>query len=114
MGMDDFVGVIAASGLFGRLDEQRWLKVIEQHPALEVPATQTKTNPFTRQPMQVRPPAGVAFVLVEGRQAGMMEWAQDESHRVVVWGSAVDVAPVAREVASLLGGTFDDTLAAPS
>ena len=39
-------------------------------------------------------------------QVGRMEWAQDDSSQIAVFGPAGLVAPVAEEIAALLGATF--------
>jgi hypothetical protein len=102
----DFIGVISAASDPPGVDQQRWIDTISRHPALVSLAPRRGINPFTKQPMDYLAHPASARVLVGGNDVGWMEWAQDDSKQIAVFGPASLVAPVAEEIAALLGATF--------
>ena len=56
--------------------------------------------------MSVRSPADTVHVVVSGRDYGWMEWAQDDSPLINVWGDDRAIIPVAEEIALILSARF--------
>ena len=102
----DFIGVIAGPSDPPGVDQQRWIDTISKHPALTPVAPGSRINPFTRQPQLYAAHPAAARVVVQGHDVGTMSWAQDDSNQIAVFGPADVVAPVAEEIAALLGATF--------
>jgi hypothetical protein len=102
----DFIGVIAAASDPPGIDQQRWIETIADHPALAPFAARRGINPSTKQPMDYAAHPVAARVVVQGNEVGRMEWAQDDSNQIAVFGSPGLVAPIAEEVAALPGATF--------
>ena len=102
----DFIGAIAAASDPPGVDQQRWIDTISKHPALAPFAPRRGINPFTKQPTDYAPHPAAARVLVDGNDVGRMEWAQDDSNEIAVFGPGALVAPIAQEIAALLGATF--------
>jgi hypothetical protein len=55
--------------------------------------------------MMVHPKPDSVRVVIDGREVGLMEWAQDGSAEVIVYGETI-VVPLAQELANLLGAKF--------
>ena len=86
-----------------------WIRLIEAHPELSPVPPKEGINPFTRDPYLYRARPDTARVVAEVGQLGLIEWAQDESRRLVVWsnpGSEAKVRSIAEDVASTLGWRF--------
>ncbi len=88
------------------VDQQRWIETISKHPALASFAPSRGINPVTKQPTDYPPHPAAARVLVDGNDVGRMEWAQDDSNPIAVFGPVDVVGPIARDIAVLLGATF--------
>jgi len=106
----DFIGVIATASDPPGVDQQRWIDSISKHPALAPVAPRSGINPFTKQPQLYAAHPAAARVIVHGNDVGTMSWAQDDSNQIDVFGPADLVAPVAEEIAALLGATFKPEL----
>ena len=63
--------------------------------------------------MSVRPPSDTVRVVVSGHDQGWMEWAQDDSPLINVWGDDRGIVPVAEEIASMLSARFIEEDAYP-
>lgn len=66
------------------ISRQRWIDLIRDHPNFVPPEPVKATSPFTKRSMVIRPLPDVARVVVDGEA----------------------VAPLAQEVAKVLGGRF--------
>lgn len=104
----DFVGVIAAASDPPGIDRQRWIDTIPKHPALASVPPGRRINPFTGQPQEFPANPATARIVIEGKDVGMMGWAQDESNVIIVYGPADLVRTVANEIAGLLGATYKE------
>ena len=56
--------------------------------------------------MAVCAPVDTVRVVVSGRDYGWMEWAQDDSPLINVWGDDRAIIPVAEELALMLSAQF--------
>ena len=101
----DYVGKIEGKPGSPKIDRQRWLDLIGDHPNLVPPQPRESINPFTKQPMAIRPRPDVAHVVIGGKNVGSLSWAEDDSNLINVMGE-VGVIPVARDIAKSLGGRF--------
>jgi hypothetical protein len=90
------------------ISRQRWIDMIREHPNIEPPEPREGINPFTKEPMVIRPTPDVARVVVGGRKVGSMGWAHDGSNMIVVFGEPEAVVPLARDIAESLGGRFEE------
>src|SRR5215471_360471 len=89
--------------------QDEWISLIGAHPSLASVPARLGINPFTKGPYLYKARPDTARVLVEGLAVGSIEWAQDESQRLVVWSDAaanVQVEDVAVDVASRLGWKY--------
>ena len=102
----DFLGSIKAPLDPPGIDRARWMRLITTHPNLRPAPQRVGINPFTRKPMTFRPHPDFAWVVIAGNQAGTMDWAQDGSNQISVWGESSGVDEIARQVAAQLGGTY--------
>jgi hypothetical protein len=59
--------------------------------------------------MTIRPRVDTTTVVIDGRKVGRMNWSNDERNEIHIFGDIDAVGPVAREVASQLGGEYDPT-----
>jgi hypothetical protein len=100
----DLIGEIVRSPDPPGINRQRWIDLIREHPNLVPPEPREGINPFTKQPMVIRPRSDVARVVVDGMEVGSISWAEDESNLIYVFGGAV--VPLAQEIAKVLGGRF--------
>jgi hypothetical protein len=85
---------------------ERWVRLIAEHPHLKCVEPREGTNPFTRAPLTFRTHPGTARVLSEGKEIGIMEWAQDGSNRIAVHGEDNQVIEIALDVAACQSATF--------
>jgi hypothetical protein len=104
--MDDFLGNIVGSPNGPEIDKAQWIDLIQNHPNLAPPQPRKGINPFTKEPMIIRPTPDVAHVVVNGKDVGTMSWAMDDSNLIHVYGEPDAVIPVAHELARTLGGRF--------
>lgn len=105
----DYLGSIEALAEPPGVDLDRWRQVIETHPNLKPVAPQPGINPFTRAPWTYHPHPGTARVVVDGKDVGMMSWAEDGTNRVAVWGEPGIVDQLAHEISMRLDGTYKPT-----
>jgi len=103
----DYVGEILGDPDSPEIDKQRWIDVIRDHPNLVPPQPRHAINPFTKQPMVLRPRPEVAHVVIDGKNVETMSWAEDDSNFINVFGESKAVIPVARDIARSLGGRFE-------
>jgi hypothetical protein len=104
----DILGAIRSEPDPPGVDRQRWIDLIRQHPNLATPLPREGINPFTKQPMAIRPKPDDARVIVGGEQVGSMSWAQHGPNEIDVYGEPRAVVPLARNIAELLGGRFEE------
>jgi hypothetical protein len=108
-GMDmQFLGTIEP-GPGAAADPDEWIMLIGAHSSLALVSPQHGINPFTKQPHLFKPAADYANVVLDGAEVGAIHWAEDGSHRLVVWSVAAaktQVTEIARDVASKLGRRF--------
>jgi hypothetical protein len=90
------------------ISNQRWVKLIGEHPNLKPVPPKWGINPFTREPWLYHAPGNSARVFVDEKVVGTMEWAPDESNCIVVLGERQAVTPLAHNIADLLGGRFNE------
>src|SRR4051812_7988129 len=102
----EFIGSIVAESDPPGLSRPRWLEAISEHPDLAPPKPREGINPFTKQPMMVRPRHD-ASIMVHGQEAGCMTWAKGGMNEVQVFGDPKIVGPIAQNVAARLGGRFE-------
>jgi hypothetical protein len=109
--IDDFLGEISSEPGRPKISKERWIEVIVGHANLVPVTTRQGINPFTREPITIKPPPGAARVVVDGEELGSMNWAESGSRKINVFGKAETVVPLAEEVARSLGGRFEpDTI----
>jgi hypothetical protein len=99
-------GAITATPDPPGVDLEQWTQVIAGHPNLVPVSPKVGTNPFTRGPFTYHPHPGTAWVVVDGKQVGMMHWAHDDTNQVVVWGDDGVVDDIALAVAGRLGAVY--------
>jgi hypothetical protein len=104
----DLLGTIEPSAGATSGQNER-ITLIGTHPSLAPVPPRQGINPFTKGPCLYKARPDTARVLIEGREVGSIEWAQDESQLLVVWSDAAtnaQVAKVAADVASQLGWRY--------
>ncbi len=103
------IGRIEALSESAEIAPKRWLELIDSHESLTHVPPYKRTNPFTRQPMEVKAPASTANAAVDGISIGTIFWAMDGSSILFVDAeeeSAEQVARIAEDVAAKLGARF--------
>jgi len=85
---------------------EEWTRVIAAHPNLDRVPSVEGINPFTRAPMTFKGHPGDANVTIDGKIAGVMEWAPDDSNCIWVRGDPALVSAIAADVAAKLGAVF--------
>jgi hypothetical protein len=105
----NFVGEIVNAVESPEIDRQQWITLISYHPNLVIGQPREMMNPFTRQPITLPPRRDVAHVIIDGKDVGLMSWAEDDSNLINVYGEPDFVIPVAEVVARSLGGRFKAT-----
>jgi hypothetical protein len=103
----DYLGRITTQNEPPSVDLQRWTALIARHPSLAPAKPVTGVNPFAKKPQDYRPHPGIARVILEGTEVGMMTWAEDGSSQIAVWATSSVVEKVATEVAVELGCVFE-------
>jgi hypothetical protein len=106
--MDDLIGKIVPDLAAPGMSRQRWIDLISGHPNLVRPQPHQGINPFTKGPMVIHPRPDIAQMVIDGVAVGSMSWAEDDSNLINVWGDPQAMVPLAREVANLLGGRFQE------
>src|SRR4051812_33086263 len=101
-----YIGTITAESDPPGLSRSRWLGAIREHPRLSLPESREGINPFTKQPMMIRPRHD-ASVIVDGHEVGRMTWAPVGANEVHVFGEPEIVGPIATAVAAMIDGRFD-------
>jgi hypothetical protein len=104
----EYLGAIAAEPDTPDIRRERWLALIDDHPALEHSEPVEGINPFTRKPMLYHPPWDAASVIVDGKRVGVMMLAQDGSSYILVQGERHLMVPFAQRVAEILGSRFEE------
>ena len=104
----EYLGDIAAEPDTPAVRRERWLALIDEHPALERPEPVEGINPFTRKPMLYRSPWDAASVIVDGKRVGGMMLAQDGSSYILVQGERDLMVPFAQRIALVLGSRFEE------
>jgi hypothetical protein len=102
----NFLGTVTAHPDPPGIDLERWRQLIAAHPSLEPVAPKLGVNPFTREPFTYSSHPGTAWVVIGGRQAGMMSWAEDGTNQIAVWGESDAIDEIATQVAVQLGGAY--------
>jgi len=103
------IGIISVVGDPAGIDLDEWIKIIAAHPNLERLPSVEGINPFTRAPMTFKGHPGEANVIIDGKIVGTLEWAPDDSQRILVSGDPARVNAIATEVAAKLGAVFSLT-----
>jgi hypothetical protein len=90
------------------IDKAAWIALIGSHASLATPQARPGINPFTKLPIEIRPPWGAATIVQDTRSIGSIGWSQDDSPvlQVVATDSPEVVLQVAESVAKALGGRF--------
>lgn len=104
----DLIGEIRSEPDPPGIDRRRWIDAIRDHPNLVPPEPREGINPFTKKPMAIQPRPDVARIVVDEEEVGAMEWAQDDSNMINVFGDPKAVIPLARDIAELLAGRFEE------
>src|SRR4051794_31913509 len=99
----DVIGAVRSSSV----DEERWSRFIDECPLLVRPEPERRMDPFTRKLVDITSFTTTARVVGDGVVVGEMAWCGVGDIDIVVLGRAELVTPVARDVAALVGGTFD-------
>jgi hypothetical protein len=102
----EYLGGIAAEPDSPAIRRERWLALIDEHPALERPQPKEGINPFTRKPMLYNSPPDTVSVIVEGKEIGVMGFAQDSY--ILVQGERHPMVPFAHSIAEILGSRFEE------
>src|SRR4051812_12342204 len=102
----DLIGEISGEPDAQGISHHRWIELIREHPYLVAPQPRPSINPFTKKATVIQPRPDVARVVVEGKEVGVMSWAEDDSNRINVFGDPMAVAHLAREIAVTLGSRF--------
>ena len=98
-------GAIYPVGDAARFGRGAWCDLVSARPEFRrFPPKQTR-NPFTGEPMTVRPVPDAAEVVVEGRAVGEVYWSMSDEPLVNV-SVEVSALPLVREWAEALGGEF--------
>src|SRR5262245_8685278 len=71
-------GAIVPAGDGSRVDREAWCRLIDGRPELRRPQTRQAVNPFTREPIVIRPRSDVADVVVDGSVVGEVSWSMSE------------------------------------
>jgi hypothetical protein len=105
----DFIGEIISEPDPPGINKELWAKLIDDHPCLErFPSAKEGINPFTRKPMIYRSKDPGAWVVVDGRKVGRMDWPQNGSNCILVSGERDPVVPLAHNIAEMLRGHFKE------
>jgi hypothetical protein len=89
----EFIGEIVSEPHPPGINKQRWIDLIHEHPNLVAPEPRQGINPFTKKPTVIQPRIDVARVVRDGKEMGLMSWAEDESNLINVFGEAKAVVP---------------------
>jgi hypothetical protein len=98
----EFIGSIVAAPNAPGVDKERWVAVIKEHPNLVPPEDYNSSS----KEWDPDPDADWAYVKVANIVVGQMKRAIGEN-LIFVSGDVEPMAPIAREVAALLGGRYD-------
>ena len=106
----EFTGSITALPGSSPIDRNRWRELCTNHPHLMAIPSRSCRNPFKPgEVMEVRAPADSVRIVVAGQDLGFMEWAQDDSPSINVFGENDSIIPIAQQIASLLSAVFVDS-----
>lgn len=87
-------------------ERDAWVTLISAHSFLASVAPREGISPLHRQPLTLKPRPDCARIMLDGNEVGMIEWAQDDSDRLIVWAShiaKIHAASVAIDIAARLG-----------
>lgn len=102
------IGMIVAESSTKPILSERWVEILREHPNLVSPGLREGINPFTKKPMTIFPRMGVSTVVIDGREVGRLKWRGAGENTILVFGEPSSVGPLAREIAQLLGGRFEE------
>jgi hypothetical protein len=99
-------GAILPAGNGSRVNREAWCGLIDSRPELRRPQPWQAINPFTREPMVVRPSDDVAEVVVDGMAVGDASWSMSEDEPLVNVSVQRSALPLVLQWAAELGGEF--------
>src|SRR4051794_30313280 len=99
-------GAIVPAGKDSRVNCKAWCRLIDSRPELHRPKTRQAINPFTREPMVIRPRSDVADVIVDGFVVGKASWSMSEDDPQVHVSVERPALPLVLEWAAALVGEF--------
>ena len=102
----DIIGEIVREPDPPGIDNQRWIKLIREHPNLVPPEPREAISPLSKRPIVIKPLPDVARVIIDGEEVGAMSWSMDDSNLIHVFGERDVVIPLAHEIAMTLDGRF--------
>lgn len=94
--------IISAAGL----DQDTWIALIKQRSELDRPADRVGINPFTQERVTFRAPPTAAHIAIDGRIAGSVYWAMDDSPALIVEHATDEAQGIIDDIAAALGGRF--------
>jgi hypothetical protein len=101
-------GAIQPSGNGSRVNREAWCQLVARRPEFRRPAPRQGINPFTREPMILRPTPDVAEVVVDGISVGNVGWSMSEDVPQVNVSVERSAMPLVLEWAQELGGEFHE------
>jgi hypothetical protein len=106
------IGEIVSDASSPPITRDAWIALTDAHPNLARPQFERQLpNPFKPgTTLEIPRNHSYANVVVGGNEVGTMNWSEDDSNLIEVWGDATFPLAIAREVAARLGGRF---IAAP-
>jgi hypothetical protein len=99
-------GAIVPAGDGSRVNRKAWCRHVDSRPELCRPQTRQAINPFTREPMVIRPRPDVADVVVDGSVVGEVSWSMSEDDPQINVSVERSALPLVLQWAAELGGEF--------
>lgn len=99
-------GEILPVGNGSRVNRDEWCRLIDSRPEFRRPQPREVINPFTQEPMVIRPTPDVAEVVVAGAVVGSVGWSMSEDEPLVNVSVDRSALPLVLQWAAELGGEF--------
>jgi hypothetical protein len=101
-------GAIQPDGDGSGLNREAWCQLVARRPEFRRPEPRQGINPFTREPMIVRPTPDAAEVVVDGVSVGDVGWSMSEDVPQVNVSVERSAVPLVLQWATELGGEFHE------